>query len=349
MRGASTAEQFDISTVDGPALTPQISGIFGLCLTSCLWVIASWRLLYHYSGWFNGTYEEEEINHHRTDRISAKRMLHGLLWTASVVEIVAYADMVATNSSNKLNYTLLDIIGRGILEFSTFVTGTLHWFNIISEARAGADERLAVTLFPLILTLATIGVTASSTVEAVALWRGGYESVRDFHVNSDIHATTLIVEAVAYLVHAICVAVCGRMVYKRISSLPTFSQVRSHAKRNIINKMIIPMIFCALSYLLRSGWMAADFANQINNPDTNFESGVGWWVGNCWLPAIIPSIMLLYSIRKRDRVAEPGSGDLKDNLIESPSTEVHANPFQSFQQTFQDFEDEEGSSLTSRK
>ena len=42
---AAAARQFDMSTVDGPALTPQISGIVGLCLTSFLSVIASWRLL----------------------------------------------------------------------------------------------------------------------------------------------------------------------------------------------------------------------------------------------------------------------------------------------------------------
>merc|ERR1740139_1337318 len=104
--------------------------------------------------------------------------------------------------------------------------------------------------------------------------------------------------------------------------------------------MIIPMIFCALSYALRTGWLAADFASEIITPDTNFESGVGWWVGCCWLPTIIPSIMLLYSIRKRDRVAEPVSSDgATTTLIASPDAETLANPFQSFQRTFQDFED----------
>jgi len=341
-----TIEQFDISSVDGPALTPQISGIVGLCLTTFLWVIASWRLLYHYSGCPNTKYEEEEI-HHRTDRISTKRMLHGLLWSASVVEIIAYAEMVATNSSSKLSYTLLDVVGRGILEFSTFIIGTVHWFNIIS---VGAEERLAFTVFPLILAITTIAVTIAATVEAVALWRGGYESVDDFYTNSTIHQVTLLIDAVAYLAHAIIVAKCGSMVYKRISSLPTFSQVSRHAKRNIINKMIIPMVFCALSYALRSAWMAADFASRILHPNANFESGIGWWIGNCWLPTIIPSIMLLYSIRKRDRVSEPGAFDSAgQTLIKSTDAETLTNPFHAFQQTFQDFEEDDGASLPSRK
>lgn len=341
---ASDAD-FDIATFDGPALTARVAGIVGLCITSLLWVIASWRLLYHYSGWCGlcckPKKEDEDINHLRTDGLTTKRLLHGLLWTAMVLEGVAYADMVGTNSSNRLNYVLLDIIGRGILEFSTFVIGTVHWFNITSQARAG-DDKLAFTLFPAILMIITIAVTVSSTFEAIALLHGGFETVHEFRTNSDIHRITLLVESGGWGTHAGIVAICGNMVYKRISSLPTFSQVRSHAKRNIITKMIIPMIFCSLSYFLRSGWMAADFASRLVSPETTFESGVGWWVGNCWVPTFIPSILLLYSIRKRDR--EPGSIDgVPETLLQSAHPERQVDPFQSFQQTFRDLEDEDTS------
>mmetsp|Transcript_11992 Transcript_11992/g.25540 ORF Transcript_11992/g.25540 Transcript_11992/m.25540 type:complete len:361 (+) Transcript_11992:125-1207(+) len=345
----SENEGFDIATVDGPALTPEISGIVGLCITSLLWVIVSWRLLYHYSGWCSNCFnrpKDDERNLPRMDGLTTKRILHGLLWTAMVVEGVAYADMVATNSSNKLNYTLLDIIGRGILEFSTFIIGTVHWFNIISHARAG-EKKLAFTFFPAILAIVTIAVTVSSTFEAVALLHGGYESVHEFRATSQIHRVTLLVESAGWGIHAIIVTICCKMVYKGISSLPTFSQVRSEAKRNIINKMIIPMVFCALSYALRSGWMAADFASRIVSPETTFEAGLGWWIGNCWIPTFIPSIMLLYSIRKRDR--ETGSMDsARENLIQSPHAESLGNPFQSFQQALQDFEDED-LSLSNKK
>ena len=92
-------------------------------------------------------------------------------------------------AGNELNYTLLDIIGRGILEFSTFVIGTIHWFNIISQARAG-DKKLAFTICPVILALVTIGVTVSSTFEAAVLLSGGYKTVHDFRANSKIHRIT---------------------------------------------------------------------------------------------------------------------------------------------------------------
>ena len=86
--------------------------------------------------------------------------------------------------------------------------------------------------------------------------------------------------------------------------------------------------------------MAADFASRIVSPHTTFEAGVGWWVGNCWIPTFVPSIMLLYSIRKRDR--EPGTIDgVSEPLLPSPHAEALGDPFESFQQTLQDFEDED--------
>jgi len=336
----------DYNIAAGAALTPKISGIVGLCLTLFLWVITSWRLLYHYSVWcpnfFQRHKEEEDTEHVRTDGLTTKRILHGLLWTAMVVEGVAYADMIGSNSSNKLNYTLLDIIGRGIIEFSTFVIGTVHWFSVLSQARTGG-KRLSFTLFPVILALATIAVTIVSTFEAVALLNGSYETVHEFRANSQVHRITLMVEAVGYGAHAIIVTICMSTVYKQISNLPTLSQVRSRAKRNIINKMIIPMIFCALSYALRCGFMAADFASRITSPATTFEEGIGWWAGNCWVPTFVPSMMLLYSIRKRDR--EPGSiFGVPETYHQSPQSETLGDPFLSFHQTFIDFEDEDSTS-----
>lgn len=331
----------------GPALTFRISGIVGLCITGILWVIVSWRLVYHYSGWWGQCCkkreqeqlqgqeilgEEEEINHLRTDGLTMKRLLHTMLWTTMIVQGVGYADMVGTNVSNKLNYTLLDIVGRGILEFTTFVIGTIHWFNVTSKARAGASEKqLVFTLLPLILVCVTIAVTACSIFEAIVLLAGHSENIHEFRSTSKIHRITLIVESSGWGIHAIVVSICGGMVYKRISSLPTFSQVRSKAKRNIITKMIIPIFFCALSYALRSAWMAADFASRILRPDTTFETGLGWWIGNCWIPTIVPCVMLLYSIRKRDR--EPGMIDgVSETLLQRINAEPqdYDDPFRSF-------------------
>ena len=350
----TTYETPPTDSAAGPALSFRVSGIVGLCITGVLWVIVSWRLIYHYSGWWTKccncfTREkqqqpqqhgeeilaaEEEINHLRTDGFTMKRLLHTMLWTTMVVEGVGYADMLGSNVQNKLNYLLLNVVGRGILEFTTYVIGTMHWFNVTSKARAGASEKQVLfTLLPLVLVLVTIGVTVCSIFEAVVLLASQSENIHEFRANSKIHRITLIVLSSGWGIHAIIVSICGGMVYRRIQSLPTFNQVRSRAKRNIITKMIIPIIFCALSYALRSGWMAADYASRILSPNSTFETGLGWWVGNCWIPTIVPSMMLLYSIRKRDR--EPGSIDgvseaLLQRINGEPEDSILSDPFRSF-------------------
>lgn len=327
-----------------PSIGSREAGIVGLSITGLIWIITSWRLVYHYSGWWSKCChrprEEGEISRLRTDGLTTKRMVHVLLWTATVVEVVAYGDMLASSLSDKLNYTLLDIVGRGILEFSTFVIVTIYWFNLTSKARAGASEkRFAFTLFPLILGTAAVAVTVTSTFEAVVLLHGDYPTVHDFRSTSKIHKISLIVESVAWGIHAIIVSICGGMVYTRISSLPTFAQVRSRAKRNIITKMIIPIIFCALSYAIRSGWYAADFVSRLTAPGNTFETGVGWYVGNVWIPTLVPSMCLLYSIRKRDR--DPGSIDgVSDVLLQPRTAEDVDDPFQSFNRTFRDLDDD---------
>ena len=99
--------------------------------------------------------------------------------------------------------------------------------------------------------------------------------------------------------------------------------------------MIIPMVFCGISYYLRSAWMAADFASRITSPESTFEEGVGYWVGAVWVSTFLPSIMLLYSIRKRDRdtgMAAEGGGQTSSLLH---SNDDGNNPFVSFQHNLQ--------------
>lgn len=167
---------------DGTVITPTVASIVGLCLTSILWILASWRLFYHHLAQCSSCFQL------RSDTFTTKRLQHGFLWTTMSVEIVGYANMVRTNSFNKLNYTVLGIVGMGILECNTFIIGTIHWFNIISRGRV-EDKNLAFTIYP-VLALVAVGLTASSTYEAVDLWKGGYDSVDGFRGKSEIYKIT---------------------------------------------------------------------------------------------------------------------------------------------------------------
>lgn len=331
-----------------PSLGTLEAAIIGLSISTIVWIIASWRLLVHYFGWLSqcccffrpSRNNREELQHIRTEGLTTKRILHGLLWTAMVVEGVAYADMLAENLGDKLNYALLNIIGMGILEFSTFSLLTIYWFDVTSRARAGASEKLAAfTLLPLLLVIVTLAMIVINTLEAMALLSDTYPTLKEFRSQSSIHRITLLVESTSWGIHAIVVSICGGMVYRRISSLPNFSRVRSSAKRNILSKMIIPIILCALSYALRSGWYAADYASRLADPSDNFETGAGWWIGNVWIPTLVPSLCLLYSVRKRDR--EPGSIDgVSESLLPGDALREENDPFRSFNMVFRDLDDD---------
>lgn len=180
---AEGGADYDMSSIEGPAMTSKVSGIVGLCLTSFLWIVASWRLFYHYSSWCN------KFWHHRADGLTIKRMLHALLFTTMIVEGVSYAIMVGTDSSNKLAYALLDVIGRGILEYCTFIVGTAHWFDVILRARSG-NKGSALVFYPAMLAVLTLGVTVASIFEAVDLSSGTYPTVDIFRRNSQIYRIT---------------------------------------------------------------------------------------------------------------------------------------------------------------
>ena len=148
-----------VDSVDGPVLTVKLSGIIGVVLTSMLFLVASWRLIHHFSAmWRRDT--DEEVN--STQGITTKRTLHIFLWMTMLIEGGAYSAMVAHNTISKVNYMLLDIIGRGVLEYWTFVFGTMYWFDIVAKASRSKGES-ARSMYPVVLAIVTVVVNG--------LWR----------------------------------------------------------------------------------------------------------------------------------------------------------------------------------
>jgi hypothetical protein len=172
---------YDVSSIGGPAMSSMVSGIVGLCLTSFLWIVVSWRLFYHYSSWF------DRRRRHRGDGLTIKRALHALLFVTMIVEGAAYAIMVRTNAMGKVAYALLDVIGRGTLEYCAFVVGTSHWFDVIHRARSSGNARSCLAFYPVPLAFLALGVIVASAFEAVDLSSDAYPTVDAFRNNSRIY------------------------------------------------------------------------------------------------------------------------------------------------------------------
>lgn len=306
-----------------------------MALTGVLWSIASWRLIYHYTGIMCCKKEGT----HLVEGMTIKRTFHLFLWITMFIEALGYmnlADFIELNPDDikreKIGYALNDIIGRGLLEFITFAVATSLWFQQTAQARAFVSERNPIfRIAPLLLLLISIGLLVCAIVELVSLLGKDSDASEDlahYKTRSKAHKWQLLMESCAWGINMILVLVCGYMIHMRIANLPTYAQVGSHARRNIITKMMFPMAFCALAYLLRSFWMLVDFLSIVYQPKVEFEMGERWWIGNMWIPTAIASIMTLYSIRKRDRSPDAIEGEENDSLI--PAAKPPAEAFLSF-------------------
>jgi hypothetical protein len=303
----------------------------------------------------------------RTEGLTTKRILHILLWSTMLIEGIAYISMIvqllttqgdestSLLSDNKRTYFLLDILGRSILEYTTFSILTVYWFDYLTKASSAAvDKRdLLCRLFRYILGCVSLIMIGANTFEAVVLFGGGnttsYDTLSEFQTQSTVHRITLLISCISWGLHGIIVSICGGMVYRRIVSLPNFSAVGSRAKWSILCKMLFPIVCCAVSYAIRSGWYGVDYyylssssrTQDDSTTNTTFERGAGWWIGNVWIPTLLPSLCLLYSVRKRDR--EPGSIDgVSESLLKGDYLMSGKNndPFRNFNRVFRDLDDE---------
>lgn len=337
------------------------SSIIGLSISTLILLITSWRLLLHYSGWLSKkcscmkhmTSEEENNIHIRTEGLTTKRILHVLLWMTMLIEGVGYTlalfqsddDNNTTHQEKKISYLLLDIVGRTILEYTTFSILTIYWFDFTRNARAGEEKYVVFTLFRWVLGLLTLCMIGMGIFSAVMLMMMGDSNVTlQDYLESRVHQVAILTYAVCWGIHSLIVCIDGGMVFRRIASLPNFASVGFKAKQGILSKMLFPVVCCGVSYGLRSGWYAVDYVRlrqeneQDNDTSISFEGSIGWWIGNVWLPTFVPSLCLLYSVRKRDR--EPGSIDgVSVSLLKADTLSGENDPFRNFNIVFRDLDD----------
>ena len=258
-------------------LSNRIAGVIGLSLSCVLFILAIWRLCHHFSS--NGFWW------------SSRRTFHLLFCLAMFVEALSYADLcqIIDLSSNpliseRLGYILLDILGRSLLEVITFSVVTGLWLETVERNH----NRLVQTV--LILPCATI-VLVTAVLQSWTLLRSEQE-VRWIY---KLHCS---VEAICWLLHCVAASACCFLTAKKIMSLSTFPQFGASARIKILLKALLPMLLCSVCYGLRSGCMLT-YELESRTPTYSRDS-LFWWIGFSWLPTLIPSLMLLYSTRKRD-------------------------------------------------
>ena len=231
-------------------------------------------------------------------------------------ELIAYLDLANIVSLHtefcyrqKIGYALYDIIGRGIFEFTTFAIGTTIWFQQIAAGRAIAtEESIVFHVYPFLLTLASIVLAVSATNESARLLNPNsiYPTLTDFERGARAHRAQVLVESAAWSLHGLVVTIGAVMLFTRISGLPTYSRtVPLHSKLDVILKMIGPMMVCCICFFLRASFLFANYVNIVKGHTEYLEGTVKWWIGNIWVPTVLPGVVMLYSTRRRDR--SPGA------------------------------------------
>jgi hypothetical protein len=264
-------------------ISNRTAGITGLCLSGGLLILAVWRVVYHFSS--------------NNFSWSSRRVFHALFCVAMLVEALSYADLCGLlplsddpDLSERFGYILLEVVGRSLLEVLTYSVVTALWLETAGKNVGEFGQKLLIVCGAIVLSTSILQASDMVRSEQEVLW---------------IYQLHGLVEAFCWLLHCAAAVACCILTTKRIISLSTFPQLSSSAQIKILAKALLPMLLCAACYGLRSAWLYS-FELESRTPTYSRESLI-WWIGFMWIPTLTPSLMLLYSTRKRDAMADHDS------------------------------------------
>jgi len=306
----------------------RLAGEIGLGLSATLWLLASWRLVFHLFVWKQDDIDnelEEELPRDESPTstcqctpskwFTRRRTFHTLLWMSQTIEIIAYINISGLhpltktpNFADELGYILLDVTGRSVLELLSFATITGLWLKTAIKsgpARGlGQGHGLRIRLFPaLFLVIVLLLVISSASLSTVVLLddrSGSLEKIQ----NSRLSMIQVLLESVAWGLHSLVVLECLLMTWKRIETVVEPTRER----RILLCKAVLPMLITASLYLTRCIWLVCIY---FHIPETERGSWP-WWIAFQWFPTWLSVSMLLYSARKRDHAT---SSQLQEPLL----------------------------------
>jgi hypothetical protein len=271
---------------------------------------------------------------------TARRGFHILFSLAMIVEGISYADLCGVFLSSqqqpswrseRWGYILLELVGRSYLEVFSYMIVTLLWLEAIGirlgcsnwteTSRSATTEQASTTsnmlnligfrvslYFPTIVwTMVITIVTLASLLQAISMVNSsptleGHFWIYQFH---------RLVETLCWIVHAATAMACVLWTAQKIQSLSHFSQLPPSSRWRLLAKTLLPMLVCALCYAIRATtllWEEWKIILGTSNAiiTTRSRKSLVWWIGFTWIPTLLPSIVLLYSTRKRDLPSSNG-------------------------------------------
>ena len=270
------------------------------------------------------------------------------------VEALAYADLArlipfSQNRvmADKLGYVLLEVIGRSIFEFSAYTVVTVMWFKTAIQARFGNRDEVNIVLkcLPRALFWWAVLLICASLIQATdILLHQASDADGQHHGSAWALRSHLLIEGLAWGFHGCLAILCVAMTAKRIVQLSTWSQSGNLTRLRIMTKSLLPMTLCSLCYATRSICLVLQVSAMPSTPTHSARrSHPAWWIVFVWIPTVVPSVMLLYSARKRDPMSMRTT--MGDDANLSPLLPTPVPPAEAFI-SFQRFTEHNGDLLS---
>ncbi|GMI16571.1 hypothetical protein TrLO_g9767 [Triparma laevis f. longispina] len=282
----------DSSSSDNLSLSPAVVGAVGFPLYLTLSLLVLYRLLHHL-------------------RLSGptptlRKTFHILLLLNTTLETCSYIPFTFLGGTTytKWSYILhllsvaFDLIAFSCVtvQWSRINTFTVGFGNKILRKRVSLIVAL-VLLVDILFLLFTLSVCVTLSLSS--------DSLSEWANKADSYKRLLICEPIALTLNASCVIIYGIKMVRRLLSLRTWSSLPSPTKLRILSQALGVMFTCAGCYLLRGGLCLAQYHELIGGGEM-IETDLIWWMGAIWVPTVVPSLLLLFSMRNLDRKVEEG-------------------------------------------
>ena len=228
---------------------------------------------------------------------------------ATLCEIISYADLsgILPFTSDRIlaeniAYVLLNITGR-TFELLAFCTVTEIWLRTAIDARPRSMHSETAShnfwfhcLIYVFVFFTVLLVLASVLLSVVIFCRYPHAPNREYVLTMPLSMLQTLLEAIFWGMHVLMVTISITMTSKCILVLvpPTESRRRYY----LLAKAVGPMTVSCLAYATRCGWLIAAYLQQ------GRRDCWAWWISFAWIPTASVSVVLLYSIRKRDHAVE---------------------------------------------
>ena len=250
---------------------------------------------------------------------------------ATLCEIISYADLsgILPFTSDRIlaeniAYVLLNITGR-TFELLAFCIVTEIWLRTAIDARPRsmhsetASHNFWFHSFIYVFVFFTVLLVLASVLLSVVIFcRYPHAPNREYVLTMPLSMLQTLLEAICWGMHVLMVALSIGMTSKCILVLVPSGD--SKRRMYLLTKAVGPMIVSCLAYAIRCGWLIAAYFRQSR------RDCWAWWISFAWIPTTSVSLVLLYSIRKRDHAVEEiptiEDGDGGNNVLGSTDDDL---------------------------